>query len=256
MIYDLPPYELVLFLLLSVLSFWFSRSSKVLRAFKLLSLGFFLLALPSALTLVLGKVVFPLSQILLISGALLIALSIVLLSVRSLKELEEAAFYDTLTGAFNRRFIIEYISEEIRKSRRFKNEFAILLVDLNDFKKVNDTYGHDAGDEVLREVVRKLRKVLRNYDMIARWGGDEFLIFLPIEHRADILEVANRLATDFYLDFQGVRITLSVGYACFPQDGESIGKLIESADERMYISKKHYKEARRNALDNKSEEKV
>ncbi|MDQ7082327.1 MAG: GGDEF domain-containing protein, partial [Aquificota bacterium] len=129
MIYDLQPYELVLFLLLSALSFWFSRSSKTLRALKLLSLGFLFLALVPALTLVSGKVIFPLSQILLLSGAILIAMSVVILSVRSLKELEEAAFYDTLTGAFNRRFIIEYINEEIRRSIRFKNEFAILLVD-------------------------------------------------------------------------------------------------------------------------------
>lgn len=191
-------------------------------------------------------------------GYFMIAISVIKLAsyLRSVKVLEHTAFYDPLTKAYNRNFIEEYIKEEVKKASRLKEQFCILLVDLNDFKQVNDRYGHNAGDLVLKMVVQELRHKLREYDMIARWGGDEFLIILPAEKEANILEIANRLVSDFSVKYEDINVTLSVGYACFPNDGSDLHRLIDVADSRMYRSKSIFKEVRKYAVDDKGKEEV
>ena len=191
-------------------------------------------------------------------GYLLIAYSVVRLGhyLRSVRVLEHTAFYDPLTKAYNRNFIEEYIKEEMKKARRLNEEFCILLIDLNDFKKVNDKYGHNAGDIVLKKIVDKLRMSLREYDMIARWGGDEFLVVLPAEKGSNVLEIANRLVSDMKVTYGDITITLSVGYACFPRDGNTLNELLDIADKRMYRSKTMFKEVRKYAMDDQGEEEV
>ncbi len=191
-------------------------------------------------------------------GYFLIAYSIIKLAtyLKSVKVLEHTAFYDPLTKAYNRNFIEEYIKGEMRKSRRLKEEFCILLVDLNDFKQVNDRYGHNAGDVVLKKVVEKLKMNLREYDLIARWGGDEFLVVLPSEKGVNVLEVANRLVSDLRVKYNEIEVTLSVGYACYPRDGSTLNELLDVADKRMYRSKSLFKEVKRYAVDDQGEEEV
>jgi len=191
-------------------------------------------------------------------GYFMIAVSVIKLAsyLRSVRVLEHTAFYDPLTKAYNRNFIEEYIKEEVKKAKRLKEQFCILLIDLNDFKQVNDKYGHNAGDIVLKRVVDELKKRLREYDMIARWGGDEFLVVLPAERETNVLEVVGRLVSDFVVSYEDVDVTLSVGYACFPIDGADLQRLIEVADSRMYRSKTIFKEAKRYAVDDKSKEEV
>ncbi len=92
--------------------------------------------------------------------------------------------------------------------------------------------------------------------MIARWEGDKFLIVLPAESEMNVLEVAHRLVSDFVVSYEGVEVTLSVGYACFPVDGPDLPRLVEVADRRMYRSKRIFKEARRYAVDDKGSEEV
>ncbi len=200
----------------------------------------------------------PLTYILTTCGYFLSALGVLKLTSRlkSIKVLEHAAFYDPLTKAYSRHFIEELLNEELRKANRLKGEFCILLVDLNDFKQVNDRYGHIVGDLVLKKTFEELRKRFREYDMIARWGGDEFLVLLPAERQSNILDVVNRLISEFRLKYKDVEISLSVGYACYPYDGNNLVKLIEVADRRMYISKNALKEVRRHAVDDKGEEEV
>ncbi|WP_457601387.1 GGDEF domain-containing protein [Hydrogenivirga sp.] len=243
--------ETLLLAILAGLSLGLAWSRKVLKDFIVLSVGFLGLTVPKVHIVWTGHIFSPWAELMVVAGSFLIGLSLIRLSVWSLKDLEEAAFYDPLTGAYNRKFIIEYINEEFKKARRFKGEFCILLVDLNDFKKVNDTYGHEAGDRALKYVVRELKHTLRDYDLVARWGGDEFLIVLPAEKGTEILEVANRLASDFSVRYEDINITLSVGYACFPHDGDTIERLIDVADDRMYHSKKLHKEVRKHAMDDK-----
>ncbi len=253
---DFFAFETLLLAILSGLSLGLAWSRKLLKDFIIMSVGFLGLTVPKVHIVWTGHIMTPWDEAMVLFGTVLIGFSLIRLSIWSLRDLEEAAFYDPLTGAYNRRFIIEYINEELRKSKRLKSEFSILLVDLNDFKKVNDRYGHEAGDRALKIVIRELRHALRDYDLIARWGGDEFLIVLPAEKGSEVLEVANRLVADFSVRYEDVTITLSVGYACFPQDADTLEKLIDIADERMYHSKKMYKEVRRHALDDKSKEEV
>ncbi|NPA41256.1 MAG: GGDEF domain-containing protein [Aquificae bacterium] len=248
--------ETLLLAILAGLSLGLAWSRNILKDFILLSVGFLGLTVPKIHIVWTGEILSPWAELMIVAGAVIIGFSLIRLSMWSLKELEEAAFYDPLTGAYNRKFIIEYIHEEFRKSKRLKSEFAILLVDLNDFKHVNDTFGHDAGDRALKIVYRELKSVLREYDLVARWGGDEFLIVLPSGQSSEVMEVVNRLTSDFYVMYKGLKITLSVGYACFPQDGNSLKELIDVADTRMYKSKKLKKEAQENAMDDKSKEKV
>lgn len=248
--------ETLLLAILAGLSLGLAWSRKVLKDFIILSVGFLGLTVPKVHIVWTGELLSPWAEAMTSLGAFLIGFSLIRLSLMSLKDLEEAAFYDPLTGAYNRKFIIEYINEEFKKSRRLKSEFAILLVDLNDFKKVNDTYGHDAGDKALKIVVRELRLALRDYDLVARWGGDEFLVVLPAGKSSEVLDVVNRLATSFYVMYEDIKITLSVGYACFPQDGDTFEKLIDVADERMYLSKKVHKEVNKHAVDDKGKEEV
>lgn len=180
----------------------------------------------------------------------------IILDLGELSSIKRIAFHDPLTGAYNRAFIEEYVEEELRKARRLNEEFCIMLADLNDFKRVNDRYGHDAGDSVLKRVVRELKRHLRDYDLVARWGGDEFLIVLPSEKEADVLEVVGRLVSDFVVNYEDTEVTLSVGYACFPRDGMSLRELVRKADHRMYRSKSLFKEAKRHAVDDKGSEEV
>ena len=189
-------------------------------------------------------------------GTVLIALGVKRIATGSLSKLERVAFYDPLTGAYNRNFVEEFLKEELKRGTRLDVEFSILLIDLNDFKLVNDNYGHDAGDHVLKQVVSELRKKLREYDMIARWGGDEFLVVLPNICGPEVLEVVSRLSEGFMLPYRDIIITLSVGYACYPQDGRDLERLLQVADERMYRAKQIHKEAKRHALGDKSKKKI
>ncbi len=98
--------------------------------------------------------------------------------------------------------------------------------------------------------------MLKDYDLIARWGGDEFLVILLARESSEVLEVVERLSVNFSLTYRDIDITLSVGYACFPYDGNTLDKLIEVVDNRMYRAKALYKEANRYALEDTREEKV
>ena len=251
-------YESILLMTVTGTLIFLTLKNKGIKELIWFLVGILALTLSRIYALFGSEAVAPLFYLITAVGYFMITVSAIKLAgyLRSAKILEHTALYDPLTGAYNRNFIEEYIKEEVRKAKRLKERFCILLVDLNDFKQVNDRYGHNAGDTVLRRVVEELRKRLREYDMIARWGGDEFLVVLPAEKETNILEVANRLVGDFAVRYEDVTITLSVGYACFPIDGSDLQRLIEIADSRMYRSKSILKEAKRYAVDDKGKEEV
>lgn len=152
------------------------------------------------------------------------------------------ANFDSLTGLPNRRMFFDRLKEEIKKSARKKNLFALMFIDLDGFKEVNDQFGHQAGDELLKAVAHKISGCIRTSDTFARLGGDEFTIILSnIEHTDACNLVAKKILklinTPFELSLGKVTISASIGISVYPQDGATSDKLISVADSAMYDAK-------------------
>jgi len=136
--------------------------------------------------------------------------------VNMVRSLDLASRIDGMTGLANRRDIMEKIDREATRSQRHQHPFTVLLINIDAFKKVNDTYGYNSGDDVLVEIARVLRSCVRNEDICARWGGDEFLILLPETAAECSLPVAKKVLesvsmTEFKANKPGIHITVSVG---------------------------------------------
>lgn len=167
--------------------------------------------------------------------------------VQNLRMYRSLAYKDPLTGLRNRRYLEERLAEEIDRSRRIADGvFSVLLVDLDDFKAINDTFGHAEGDRILIWVARFLEHNVRDHDIVCRTGGDEFVILLPNAGEEGSRLLINRLRTALDAANAGrVRaVGLSVGSASWPDSGSSADRLIESADIAMYQSKQRKKAAR------------
>ncbi|MDP4302823.1 putative bifunctional diguanylate cyclase/phosphodiesterase [Leptothrix discophora] len=151
---------------------------------------------------------------------------------------------DTLTQLPNRRQFQERLKQELARARRSHKRVAVLFVDLDRFKEVNDTLGHQAGDALLQEAARRIQASVREIDIVARLGGDEFTVVLPDLDAADAAaEIARRLNASLFEPFElgdvPVHISGSIGFALFPEDGESTDELLQHADLAMYASKQH-----------------
>jgi diguanylate cyclase (GGDEF)-like protein len=157
----------------------------------------------------------------------------------SRKELERLSVTDGLTGLANRRRLMQALGSEVVRAERNAHAFSILMVDVDHFKKFNDTFGHPAGDAVLARVAAILREATRDVDLAARYGGEEFLLVLADTMTPGALEVAERIRTRLATEvFDGGAITVSVGVAQFPEDGRTAEALIMSADLALYQAKK------------------
>ncbi len=161
---------------------------------------------------------------------------------RSEETITRLAFHDALTGLPNRRLFEDRLGVALAQARRHKRPLAILSVDLDRFKLINDTFGHAAGDFLLRGVAERLSGLLREGDTIARLGGDEFLLLLPsLSCREDVVEVAERallaFSQPFHFDGQQLRITPSIGVSFYPEDADEAETLLRAADAAMYRAK-------------------
>ncbi|MBL8380935.1 MAG: EAL domain-containing protein [Burkholderiales bacterium] len=157
-------------------------------------------------------------------------------------DIEHLARHDALTGLPNRAFLNERVADMLSLAKRHGESAAILFVDLDNFKSINDSLGHHAGDEVLKEVALRLRETLRDIDMVARVGGDEFLVALAdVGAPGDATRVANKLlasvSAPLAVDGQSVYVTTSIGISLYPRDGEAPDALIRAADAAMYAAK-------------------
>jgi two-component system, cell cycle response regulator len=157
------------------------------------------------------------------------------------QRLAEHAATDPLTGLSNRRHIEPQLEGETARALRHRATFSILMADLDHFKQVNDTYGHDTGDEVLREVARRLRSLLRTEDRSARWGGEEFLVLLTdtdAEQAAKVAEKIRQGIADEPIEFNGHRIpiTISIGVAGHAGENDPL-EIIRRADQALYRAK-------------------
>jgi diguanylate cyclase (GGDEF)-like protein/PAS domain S-box-containing protein len=158
------------------------------------------------------------------------------------QELKRQASRDALTQLPNRHFFENAVQARVSEASRFQQSFSVLFIDLDNFKQINDTMGHDAGDRLLIKVAERLSAQLREYDVLCRFGGDEFVVLLPHTHHVDDLEwVAQKLIADFEHSFrlqgQDVYLTASIGISVFPENGDSVGELLKDADIAMYQAK-------------------
>lgn len=158
---------------------------------------------------------------------------------RQNEELERLSTSDALTGLYNRRFLTQRLSEELQRSYRHKCSFTVLMADVDEFKKYNDTHGHPAGDEVLKKVAKILRSCTRVADCAARYGGEEFAVLLTETIGDAASEVAERIrARVAEGEFPGRKISISIGLAEFPEHGHTADEVISSADEALYAAKR------------------
>jgi diguanylate cyclase len=155
--------------------------------------------------------------------------------------IEELVSLDSLTGIYNRRHLFQILNQEINRSGRSQNTFCLCIMDIDHFKQVNDTYGHQAGDVVLREMADNISRSLRNIDCFGRYGGEEFLIVLPQTSLEGALIKAERVrqqveALDFPKVAENFYITVSIGVAEH-KEGESVDDTLARADQCLYAAK-------------------
>jgi diguanylate cyclase (GGDEF)-like protein len=165
------------------------------------------------------------------------------------RNVEYLAYHDNLTGLPNRALFSRLLYRQIQHAHRYEKQLALMFLDLDRFKEINDSLGHEAGDDLLKKMGRRLGESLRESDLVARLGGDEFIILLPeITEETQVTTVAGKIlaavAKPFTLAEQEFRITISIGIAMFPADGEDEQTLMKNADIAMY----HAKEGGKNSF--------
>lgn len=170
--------------------------------------------------------------------------SIAICNARTHKQVKQQAATDSLTGLFNRRYFEHILAREFQRASRHRREFSLALVDVNDFKKFNDSYGHLAGDEALSCLGEAVRQSIRSTDVAARYGGDEIVIILPETRLSKAYnlfagritrQIEDRLSA---LSRGRCALTVTIGIAAYPDDGENAMELILSADKALLGAKK------------------
>ena len=161
---------------------------------------------------------------------------------RTVDELAYRAFHDSLTGLPNRALFLDRLSQAMARGRRDGGRFAVMFIDLDNLKGVNDSLGHSGGDALIRAVTERLRGCVREADTLARVGGDEFMLLVPeIADESDVVTVASKtlasVAEPFTIQGQEVRVTTSIGIGFYPRDGEDPETLMACADKALYRAK-------------------
>jgi len=158
--------------------------------------------------------------------------------LRQKQDMEQMALHDSLTGLPNRILLTDRLEKMLGAAKRNKGHFALAMIDLDGFKKVNDTLGHAIGDAVLEEIARRLSACLRPQDTVARVGGDEFILLLDDIKRASYLEICERVALEIskpmFIEDTEVKVGSSIGIVFFPEHGEDSQTLNRKADQMMY----------------------
>ena len=159
------------------------------------------------------------------------------------KTLEIQSRTDPLTGVLNRRAILSHIGSELSRAKRDNTHISISMLDLDHFKKINDTFGHLAGDAVLRESMNRVEDAIRTYDAVGRFGGEEFIVVLPGAKQADAFTIAERIRlkiNEKNADVDGVSIPFTTSQGVATCNGKStVDKLIAKADEALYRAKEN-----------------
>ncbi len=177
------------------------------------------------------------------------------LETRRLRKLAKRSDYykrlsdiDGLTEIYNHRFIKQLINREIKRHIRYSGTLCVLMIDIDDFKKVNDIYGHPTGDVVLIKVADLIKKSIRGCDILSRYGGEEFLVALPVTPINDAKNVADRIVKSFNAnlfdigkDKDSIRVTVTIGLSAYPDNSGNKEELIANADKALYRGKNNGK---------------
>ncbi|ACA87103.1 GGDEF domain-containing protein [Shewanella woodyi] len=160
------------------------------------------------------------------------------------QKLQEMALYDNLTKVANRHLFEESAENSLERAKEQKQSMALLYIDLNNFKTINDRFGHEVGDKVLIEAANRVKTKIRHTDLVARFGGDEFVVVLENYNldvvRVDLIDVIRGvLNEDILIEGQLLELRASIGVSIFPNDGSSLRDLLHNADTHMYNQKKH-----------------
>ncbi len=164
------------------------------------------------------------------------------------KELEELAYHDELTKCINYRWIMRLLEKELAIAKRYIREMTLVMIDIDHFKRINDEYNHQVGNEVLKALAKDIIKNLREVDYVGRFGGDEFLLILPEASAKKILSIINRIkfiADNTKIDTVSLEgkepplVTFSAGVASFPTNGRNVNELLEAVDKALYLAKKN-----------------
>ena len=163
-------------------------------------------------------------------------------AVEMVRQLESAAFTDPLTGARNRRYFMDEAEKELHECLEKRQDYALIMLDVDHFKAVNDTYGHPVGDEVLKILVARISNTLKKDTLLARYGGEEFIITLPKTGFKDVMSTAERIrqaidGATFSIENLDIAITISLGVAMKPPEGITLQELIINTDKALYKAK-------------------
>ena len=151
---------------------------------------------------------------------------------------------DGMTSLYNYRFFKEMLKHEVDRHLRYNRSLSLLMIDIDDFKRINDSYGHLVGDQVLKQIADLLKKSIRSHDLVARYGGEEFAVILPETMEEEAIKVGERIVTTIR-DHQfnliegssAERLSVTVGLASFPKDAEEAEQLVENSDQALYKGK-------------------
>jgi diguanylate cyclase (GGDEF)-like protein len=162
---------------------------------------------------------------------------------KALEEVQRLAITDSLTGLYNRRHFFELAEHELQRARRYRRSLSAIMLDIDHFKQVNDTYGHAVGDHVLKEVADSCRQAMRKEDVLGRYGGEEFVIMMPESNLVATCQVAERLRQSIAqktidTEVGPVMVTVSLGVITLDDECSTLETLLAGADQALYWAKR------------------